>query len=178
MVVHHIKNAGYVVPGGAMDGRARVKVPAVPMATVLTVHSSSGKHRGVIGKGACPLANSTSVQGVGTFAHEPVERWSARLSKSSNRVRVEAIDGDGDHMINRIVGIISRLVIGREDRRPACRRGDRRRRGQYHDGSCATLVGRSGVTSGGEEGTCDHDGRPRRPEPSSGHELDPNCGRG
>ena len=119
VVVHYVEHAGHVVPSGLVDGAAVVEIFGVAVAPMLGVHSSAGKHRRVIGRGARLLADGTGVQCEGALAHEPVKRRGSGLAKFFDGPRVETIDRDGDHVVDRIVG---RLIIGsvRQDRRFRC----------------------------------------------------------
>src|SRR5687768_5118929 len=90
-----------------MNSPAVVEVPAVSVATALSVHPSAGKHRGVVGRCARLLADGTRIQGVGTFAHQSVKRWRTRLPELLDGAWVEAVDGDRDDAVN---GIICRLI--------------------------------------------------------------------
>jgi hypothetical protein len=70
-----------------------------------------GHHRRVIGQRARLLPIGTSVQGVGTLAHQPVKCRRTGLSELLDGSGVETVDGDGDHMINWIIGILGRMII-------------------------------------------------------------------
>src|SRR4051812_15680360 len=123
--MHYVEDACCVVPGSLMDGTAVVGVLGVPMPAMLGIDSTAGKHRRVIRRRACLLPDGTSVQRRCAFTHQAVERWGPRLAEVFDGTRVEAIDRDGDHMVDRI---ISRLIIGgvRQDRCLGCRWGNRR----------------------------------------------------
>jgi hypothetical protein len=118
------------VTSGLMDGAAVVEILGVSMAAVLGVHSPAGKHRRVIGRCGCLLADRTGIQCGGAFAYQSVKRWGPGLSKFFDGTGVETIDGYGDHMVDRIIGLIGGLIIRgvRQNRRLRSRWRDRRRR--------------------------------------------------
>src|SRR4051794_24049096 len=129
MIMHYIEDAGDVVPCRAMDGATVVEVSGISMATTPRADRTSGEHRRVIRQRARLLAIRACVEGIGPLTHQPVKCRGTGLSELGDSSGVEAIDGDGDHMIDRVVGIIRSLILrGTRKYRRLCRR--RRDRGR------------------------------------------------
>ena len=100
---------------------------------MLVVHPAAGKHGDVVRQRVRLLADGAGIQGVGTFAHQPVKCRGPRLPELLDGMWVKAVDRDRDHSVDRIVG----RLIGRSS-------GDNRSpspRGKPDDGAGETSTG-------------------------------------